>query len=297
MTVVWHHEHHFHERHVAPNRLRIFWWILFSLMILSLAASGGWFFWKGWRGGNLPVVVERILCIPIGYEDGNILWYPSIARLAHGIAASDNRTAVAEGDYLQAIDATVRRNALESIAISEGVAVSDSDVAAAVQWTDDIRSFEALAGWNDDEYLVFVQRSFVLSNAVESAILAEESYQAEAHARMKDIQAKLELGIAFDDVANEYSEDPATAQSKGSFGYVLPAEVDPAFAPVFLLPFNAVSSVIITEDSYWILRIEDSVTDESGTRTFLRGIAIKKRMLADILDERAVAIAPLLWVR
>ena len=297
MTVVWHHEHRLHERHVAPNRLAIFWWIIGTIFILSGVIGGGWFFWKGWKSGSFPVVLERILFVPIGYEDGNLLWFPNITRLARGIAASDNRTAVTEADYLQAIDATVRRNALESIAVSENVAVNQIDVAAAVQWTDDIRAFESLAGWNDAEYLAFIERSFVLSNAVENAILNDESHQAEAHARMKDIQAKLELGIAFDDVAKEYSEDPSTAQTKGSFGYVLPAEVDPAFAPVFALPSNTVSDVIATQDAYWILRTEDSVVDESGTRVLLRGIAVKKQLLANVLDAKASAITPLLWVR
>ncbi len=297
MTVVWHHEHHVHERHVAPERFRIVWWVLGAVLVLSVVAGGGWFFWKGWRSGALPPIVERTLCIPIGFEDGHVLWFPSVARLARGIAAADNRSVVSEADYAQAIDAMVRRHALEDIASEEHVNVSNADVSAAVEWTDDIRSFETLAGWSDGEYLDYIQRSFVLSNAVQSAVLADEAYQNKAHDRMAELQAKLTLGIAFEDVAKEYSEDPATAQIKGSFGYVLPSEVDAAFLPVFSLALNTSSDVIATTDAYWILRIEDSITDDSGTRYLLRGIAVKKGTLADILDERTSEIAPRLWVR
>lgn len=297
MTVVWHHEHRVHERHVAPERSRIVWWVLGATLVLSVVASGGWFFWKGWRSGSLPAIVERTLFLPIGYEDGHMLWFPSVARLARGIAGADNRSEVSEADYAQAIDALVRRHALEDIASEENVTVSSSDVSSAVEWTDDIRSFQSLAGWSDGEYLNYIQRSFVLSTAAQNAMLVSETYQAKARERMADVQSKLALGIAFEDVAKEYSEDPGTAQIKGSFGYVLPSEVDAAFTPVFSLPLNTPSDVIATTDGYWVLRIEDSVTDSSGTRYLLRGIAVKKGTLADILDERTSAISPWLWVR
>jgi parvulin-like peptidyl-prolyl isomerase len=101
----------------------------------------------------------------------------------------------------------------------------------------------------------------------------------------------------FEDIAKEYSEDPVTAQSKGSFGYVLPEEVDAAFSPVFALPLNTVSEVITTLDAYWVLRIEDVLSDESGARSLLRGIAIKKASLADVLDAKVADISPALWVR
>ena len=297
MTVVWHHEHRVHERHVAPERSRIVWWVLGATLVLSIAAGGGWFFWKGWRSGSLPPIVERTLFLPIGYEDGHVLWFPGVARLARGIAGADNRSEVSEADYAQAIDALVRRHALEDIASEENVSVSNADVSSVVEWTDDIRSFQSLAGWSDGEYLNYIQRSFVLSTAVQDAMLVSEAYQAKAQERMADVQSKLALGIAFEDIAKEYSEDPGTAQIKGSFGYVLPSEVDPAFAPVFLLPPNTSSDVIATSDGYWILRTEESVTDESGTRYLLRGIAVKKGTLADVLDERTSAIVPWLWVK
>lgn len=297
MTVVWHHEHRMHERYVAPERSRIISFLALAIVILGVVFAGGWFFWKGWRSGVFPPVVERTLYVPIGFADGHVLWFPGAARLARGIAAADGRSAVSEADYAQALDALVRRNALEDLANEENVSVSNADVAAAMDWTDDIRAFETLAGWSDSEYLNTIERSFVLSNAVENAILADESLQAKAHERMTDIQSKLALGILFEDVAKEYSEDPVTAQIKGSFGYVLPTEVDAAFAPVFSLQKNTVSDVITGADAYWILRVEDAVPDEHGTRYLLRGIAIKKATLASVLDDRVSAVTPHLLVK
>src|SRR3989338_10537045 len=138
MTVVWHHEHRVHERRVAPERSRIVWWVLSAVLVLSMVVGGGWFFWKGWRSGTLPTIVERTLFVPIGYEDGHLLWFPGVARLARGIAAADNRSTISEADYAQAIDAMVRRHALEDIAFEQDVSVSSTDVAAGVEWTDDI---------------------------------------------------------------------------------------------------------------------------------------------------------------
>ncbi|MFA6017583.1 MAG: peptidylprolyl isomerase [Patescibacteria group bacterium] len=297
MTVVWHHEYHRHARYVAPGRWAIAQWLVFAFLVIAFLFGGGWFFWFGWRSGNVPSVLESFSYAPIGFESGHVLWYAPIARLARGIAAADGRATVNETDYAQAIDATIRRNALDDLAHDVGVSISDADVESSITWTDDIRTFQSLAGWSDYEYRQYIVEGFVLSTKVEQAVLGNEEYQAASHERVADIQAKLTLGIAFEDVAKEYSEDPATAQAKGSFGYVLPSEVDAAFAPVFDLPLNTATDVISTVDAYWILRIEDTAVEENGVRSLLRGIAIKKTLLADVLDEKIANIHPLLWVR
>lgn len=298
MTVVWHHEHGIHERHVTEGRGKIVSWIAVALVVIAVIAGGAWFALKGWSSGKVPVFAERILWIPIGSADHHLLWYPDIARLAHGIAAADARSTVTETDYAQAVDAAVRRNALNDIAQELQVSVTDAQVKDAVTWTDDIRSFEALAGWRDDEYLANIERQFVLANVVNDAVLKSESQQAIAQNAMKDIQKKLAEGIAFQDVAREFSEDPATAQASGSFGYVLPSEVDEIFAPVFALPVGTISDVITTDDAYWIVRREENFVEDSGiVRALLRGIAVKKETLAKVLDARASAITPTLWVK
>lgn len=297
MTVVWHHEYHRHARHVAPDRGAVARLLVLAALMLVLLFGGGWFFWQGWRSGALPRVVETWLYAPIGIESGHLLWYPQIARLARGIAAADGRNDVTESDYAQAIDATVRRNALEDLANELDVTVTNAAIEESITWSDDIRAFQTLASWSDDEYAEYVVRGFVLSTATEEALLKSDAYRDASIARMDDIQEKIALGIAFEDIAKEYSEDPVTAQSKGSFGYVLPDEVDAAFAPVFDLPVNTISDVITTLDAYWVLRTEDSVLDESGVRVLLRGIAIKKASLADVLDGMVVNTVPTLWVR
>jgi hypothetical protein len=297
MTVVWHHEHHRHARHVAPGRGGVAKLLVLATLVIVLLFGGGWFCWSGWRSGGLPPVVETWLYVPIGTESGHLLWYPHIARLSRGIAAADGRSEVTESDYAQAIDATVRRNALEDLADELDVAVTDDAVQQSITWTDDIRAFQSLAGWSDGEYAEYVARGFVLSTATEEALLKSDAYRDASMARMADIQSKIALGIEFADIAKEYSEDPVTAQSKGSFGYVLPSEVDSAFAPVFDLPANTISDVITTLDAYWVLRTEDSVSDESGVRVLLRGIAITKASLADVLDSMVADISPTLWVR
>ena len=297
MTVVWHHEHHRHARHIAPGRSAVARLLVFALFVIMVLFGGGWFAWSGWRSGNLPSVVETWFYVPIGIESGHVLWYPHVVRLARGIAAADGRSEVTESDYAQAIDATVRRNALEDLADELHVTVSDDAVQESITWTDDIRTFQALAGWSDDEYTNYVVRGFVLSTMTEEALLRSDGYRDASIARMTDIQSKIALGIAFEDIAKEYSEDPVTAQSRGSFGYVLLEDVDVAFASVFDLPVNTISDVITTLDAYWVLRTEDSVSDESGTRILLRGIAIKKASLTDVLDAKIAEIVPTLWVR
>lgn len=298
MTVVWHHEHGIHERHTGPKKGsgRLLSCLASAIVIIIVVIGGGWFYAKGWKSGAIPPAMERILVLPIGREDGHMLWFSDIARLAHGIAAADNRTIVTEADNVQAIQEMVQRNAEEDLARTLGVTVSDGDVQSALQWTSDIRAFQAKAGWSDSEYTQFIQRDFVLVNALNIAVLANEAQQEPVKKALSDIQDKLSRGIAFEDVAQQFSQDPATAQTAGSFGYVLPSEVDEAFTSVFSLPPFTISP-ITTKDSFWLLRTEATVDDLSGHRILLRGIAVKKRTLAKILEEKTSTITPSLWVR
>jgi hypothetical protein len=297
MTVIWHHEHHRHARHVAAGRGSIVRLLFLAFFVLVFLVGGGWFYLFGWRANVLPTSFERVAYVPIGFEGDHVLWYAPIARLAHGIAAADNRTNVTEADYAQAIDALVRRNALNDLADEVDVTVSKKTVEDSVVWTDDLRAFDATAGWSDKEYLRYIAEGLALSRAVEEVIHVNDRYESSSQERVATIQAKLTLGIAFDDVAKEYSEDPVTAPAKGSFGYVLPSEVDSGFAPVFSLPVNTVSDVLSLPEAYWIVRTEDAVTDESGTRYLLRGIAVRKATLSEILDEKTKNISPWLFVR
>lgn len=297
MTVVWHHEHHRHARYVAPECQHILRLLMSALFLCVFLFGGGWFAWGGWREGKLPPPVESWLYVPIGLADAHLIWYPDVACIARGIAAANDRTAITEADDVQAIDVVIRRHVLRDLAKELDVSVSDEDVSASVTWTDDVCAFQALATWSDREYVKYVAEDLALSNAVESALLQKGSYQSFSQERIKAIQEKLALGIPFADLAKEYSEDPTTAQTKGSFGYVLPSEVDPAFASVFSLPPLTVSDVIVTDDVFWLLQTEDSVVDEDGTRTLLRGIAVKKTGLVGVLDSLVKNIDPLLWVR
>lgn len=299
MTVVWHHEHGIHTRHTGSKQGsgRLWYGFALSVLVIIVIIGGGWFYWKGWKSGIIPPSLERILVLPIGREDGHTLWFSTIIRLAHGIAAADNRSAVTDADLAQAIHETVQRNAEEDLAKTLGISVSDADVQSKIPWTSEIRALQQKAGWSDDEYLQFIERDFMLVNALNAAVLQDESLQAPAQKDLTDIQEKLARGIAFPDVAQQFSQDPATAQTAGSFGYVLPNEVDEAFVSVFSLPPFTTSPIITTKDAYWLLRTEETVDDLSGHRTLLRGIAVKKRTLPKILEEKTSTIVPTLWVR
>lgn len=296
MTVVWHHEQKVHTRYVAPNRARIALFLCGAALVLGGVCGGGWFFWAGWKSGVMPVFFERIAYVPVGYAAGHVLWFTDVARLAHGISAADARTQVTETDYMQAIDGVIRQNALEDIAREYRVHTL-SDAEGGASGNADQESFQALAGWNTEEYQKYITEPFLLSHAVEPVIAREETFQYQARERRDALRKKLDSGIAFADVAREYSEDPTTAQTQGSFGYVLPTDVDAAFLPVFSMSFGAVRDDIATHDAYWLLRIEDAVRDESGERFLLRGIAVKKETLASVLDARVADIVPRMWVR
>ena len=83
---------------------------------------------------------------------------------------------------------------------------------------------------------------------------------AEASAKIKDLEARLKRGEDFAMLAQNYSEDPNTAANGGDMGFIPESNLEKASPElrrmVMSLPPNAISSIIRTADGYYrILRM------------------------------------------
>jgi peptidyl-prolyl cis-trans isomerase SurA len=82
---------------------------------------------------------------------------------------------------------------------------------------------------------------------------------AEASAKVKDLEARLKRGEDFAMLAQNYSEDPNTAPNGGDMGFIPESNLEKASPElrrmVMSLPSNAISPIIHTQDGYRILKM------------------------------------------
>jgi hypothetical protein len=292
MTVIRHYRHIKLPSEVRPIRgVVLSFFAAIGLFVLVFGVGG--FYVSGWDSW-WPKPLHKVTPLPVAAIDGRILWYPTVAGLAGGVAASNDRTTPTEDDYNEALNLGIRRLRIDELADELDVEVAQADVDSEYVEDKDLTLFLETAGWSTDEYKRLLLRPFVISRETEEAVLAVDKYQTQSKLDLADVQEKLTRGIAFEDVAAQYSQDPS-ALSKGSLGYVLPEEVDPAFAPAFVLAAGDVTPVIETSTAYWILKVE-AIAPE-GDRYFLRGIAVQKDSLSDIVDKLMEVASPWIFVR
>jgi peptidyl-prolyl cis-trans isomerase SurA len=90
-------------------------------------------------------------------------------------------------------------------------------------------------------------------------ILVTPFPDAEASAKIKDLEARLKRGEDFAMLAQNYSEDPNTAPNGGDMGFIPESNLEKASPElrrmVMSLSSNAVSPIIHTQDGYRILRM------------------------------------------
>jgi len=142
------------------------------------------------------------------------------------------------------------------------------------------------AGWSQKNIERFVKEPHELLLATTDAVLASPTLQEPGMVARDSLMQKLEEGMPFADVATRFSDDPS-ASVGGDLDYLNEAEAPQWMQTVFTeeayKPIFAES-----EASFWILRREDEVLGSDGvTYVRVRGIAVLKRTLSDVLSERA----------
>lgn len=294
MTVVWHH----HATAAASSRppvKAIVWWLVLAVAVLGILGCLGYFSFAGWRSPSASAWFAHVP-LPVARSHGRLGWYSDVAKLARGFAASEEREALEPSDFTQALDVVSRRLHIARLARQFDVSASDQEIDAELVDDADLQAFLALARWSMDDYRELVLRPFVVSQKLETALDTDREYQQSALETIAGIEAKLALGIAFEDVAQQYSEDES-AQAKGNLGYLLASEVDPGLAPVFTLAVGETSGVLEAASAFWIIRVEDVVREADGDRLLLRGIAVNKQTVGAVVDDLVSSDPPTLFVR
>ncbi len=96
---------------------------------------------------------------------------------------------------------------------------------------------------------------------------------AEAHARIEQIAAKIKAGADFGQQAKLYSEDPGSARNGGDLGWVSPGTMVPGFEKMMnATPVGQTSAPFHSRFGWHILRV-DAVRDQDMTQSFREELA------------------------
>ncbi|MHC8305099.1 SurA N-terminal domain-containing protein [Pseudomonas sp. PB3P13] len=80
--------------------------------------------------------------------------------------------------------------------------------------------------------------------------------EAQARARIEDVQARLEKGEKFEALAKEFSQDPGSATNGGDLGYAGPGVYDPAFeTALYGLAKDQVSAPVRTDFGFHLIKL------------------------------------------
>lgn len=99
------------------------------------------------------------------------------------------------------------------------------------------------------------------------------------------LSVRLKAGVDFEELARQFSIDPATATQGGSLGYFSRDEMDKKFADVaFSLPAGAISEPFNTRFGWHIVKLEDRRMLESPTYEELRPKIIRYKTF-EVIEE------------
>lgn len=236
----------------------------------------------------------RVIPVPAAVVDpstslgtgSRIVWYREVVERANALEALSDvpvnesmARALMLAERSAIVDALADELHPRTLPLAEGESEGERSA--------DFAALTTIAGWTQRDAQRYAVDVYARDIAVEEAAFDDASLQAMARARMESIQLKLQQGIAFADLAAEYGEGDAVL-TDGDIGYVDPESLPEELRTVAkTIAVDEVSSIVQTHRAFWIVKAEDVIENDDGTRSvWLRVIEVKKDVLGDIVDER-----------
>lgn len=286
MTVVPREERVIGALGVPPSisRCTVFAALLFAILgacVLMMMVA----FWGLGAHHGFARFVARVVPIPAATVDGRVVWYHEVVERANAL---ERLSGVAEDASMdRALVLAERHVKTEQLAEVLQVVLQDDDVTNADEVWSDLAVLSTTAGWSQGDVRDFGVAAYVRAARVELAALENSALQALARARLESVQLKYQQGIGFADLAGEYGEGDAVLTA-GDIGYVDPESLPEALRTVAkTISVDEVSAITETQYAFWLVKAEDVIVNDDGTRSvWLRVIEVKKDLLGDIVDEQ-----------
>lgn len=112
--------------------------------------------------------------------------------------------------------------------------------------------------------------------------------EAQAKAKIEDIQARLAKGEKFEALAKEFSQDPGSANNGGDLGYAGPGVYDPAFeTALYTLAKDQVSAPVRTDYGFHLIKLLGVEAPEVPTLASLKD-KLTRELKAQQVEQRFV---------
>ncbi|MFL1524820.1 SurA N-terminal domain-containing protein [Pseudomonas sp. O230] len=112
--------------------------------------------------------------------------------------------------------------------------------------------------------------------------------EAQAKAKIEDVQARLAKGEKFEALAKEFSQDPGSANNGGDLGYAGPGVYDPAFeTALYALTKDQVSAPVRTDFGFHLIKLLGVEAPEVPTLASLKD-KLTKELKAQQVEQRFV---------
>lgn len=241
-------------------------------------------FWGLGAHHGVARFVARVVPIPAAVVDGRVVWYREVVERANALEILSNVPATESMDH--ALLLAERYAIVRNLADDLGVEWT-GHVAAASPVSHALAGLVDSAGWTGRDKIRYYVGAYVREGLVEEAALENTELQALARARLESVQLKYQQGIGFADLAGEYGEGGAVLTA-GDIGYVDPESLPEELRTVAKsIATGEVSAITETQYAFWLVKAEDVVENEDGTRSvWLRVIEVKKDLIGDIVDEQ-----------
>jgi peptidyl-prolyl cis-trans isomerase D len=116
----------------------------------------------------------------------------------------------------------------------------------------------------------------------------DKTTEAQAKAKIDDVQARLAKGEKFEALAKEFSQDPGSANNGGDLGYAGPGVYDPAFEKaLYSLSKDQVSEPIRTDFGYHLIKLLGVEAPEVPTLASLKD-KLTRELKAAQVEQRFV---------
>lgn len=248
------------------------------IFVLGLYAFVHFTFFLFHPTNGFAKTLSHILLVPAVITQGKFVFYPCVADVTTGLRdyyPDDSRREL----FSRALSRCVYNANVKGIADDLRVEITDADAMTGA----DFSPF----------YEKYIWQPLLLAQKTEEAVLADPEYQEELKARLTDLKTRIEDGMPFADAAGRYSEDVSGGVG-GELGVFYLDSVPSWLAPAARLDRGEVSEVLDGPDAYWIATVTERGGDGDQAWVRISGIAAKKITLRRVLEERAKANPP--WV-
>ncbi len=235
--------------------------------------------------GGVARFFSRLIVIPAATVNGQHLSYGRLIELKRGTIAFhgplDKKLA-----FERALSAGMWQLSMQDLADEFAIQVSKEELAAYPLEESQLMEELTAASWKVDDYRKYIVKPLLLAQKVEAAVIESDQYQSEARRTLEALIKKAEQGMPLAEVAERFSQDPS-ALFRGDLGAMSPEEIPEWLQPAVNLEVGQRSDILSAPEAYWYVeKTAEYGSPGSGSAMQFRGVAVRKRSLGTVLDDR-----------